>query len=88
MAPIAGGLAAVTESSPLSASLEELFLGRVRALPEDTQRLVLLAAADSSGEPALVRRAAERLRIGINVRLRPALISCSASNRVLRSACL
>lgn len=61
----------VTESSPLSASLEELFLGRVRALPEDTQMLVLLAAADSSGEPALVRRAAERLRIGINAASAP-----------------
>ena len=46
----------MTELSPLSASLEELFLGRVRALPEDTQMLVLLAAADSSGEPILVRR--------------------------------
>lgn len=61
----------MTELSPLSASLEELFLGRVRALPEDTQMLVLLAAADSSGEPALVRRAAERLRIGINAASAP-----------------
>ena len=39
----------------------KLFLGRVRALPEDTQMLALLAAADSSGQLALVRRACSTL---------------------------
>jgi DNA-binding CsgD family transcriptional regulator len=63
----------VTESSPLSGRLEERFLGRVRELPEDTQMLMLLAAADSSGEPALVWRAAERLGIGIEAASAPGI---------------
>ena len=38
--------------------LEELYLSRVRALPPGTQALLLLAAADASGEPALIWQAA------------------------------
>ena len=32
--------------------LEELYLSRVRALPADTQTLLLLAAADTTGSPS------------------------------------
>ena len=44
--------------------LEELYLARVRALPADTQTLLLVAAADPGGDPALVAKAAEQLGVG------------------------
>jgi DNA-binding CsgD family transcriptional regulator len=44
--------------------LEELYLSRVRALPADTQLLLLLAAADPTGDPALVAEAAGQLGTG------------------------
>ena len=43
--------------------LEELYLARVRALPGDTRTLLLAAAADPSGDPELVRKAAGQLGI-------------------------
>jgi DNA-binding CsgD family transcriptional regulator len=43
--------------------LEELYLARVRALAADTQTLLLVAAADPSGDPALVAKAAGQLGI-------------------------
>jgi DNA-binding CsgD family transcriptional regulator/tetratricopeptide (TPR) repeat protein len=43
--------------------LEELYVARVRALPASTQTLLLLAAADPSGDPALVWKAARQLGI-------------------------
>src|SRR5215475_14440568 len=44
--------------------LEELYLSRVRALPAGTQTLLLVAAADPSGDPGLVARAAGQLGAG------------------------
>ena len=44
--------------------IEESFRGRLEVLPAATQRLMLVAAAEPAGEPALVWRAAERLGIG------------------------
>jgi DNA-binding CsgD family transcriptional regulator len=41
--------------------LEELYLSRVRALPGDSQMMLLVAAADPSGDPALVAKAAGQL---------------------------
>jgi DNA-binding CsgD family transcriptional regulator len=41
--------------------LEELYLSRVRALPTDTQRLLVVAAADPGGDPELVYKAAAQL---------------------------
>jgi len=46
---------------PLTEHLERIFLERVRRLPDDTQRLLLLAAADDSEDAGLVTRAAELL---------------------------
>ncbi|HKA98070.1 MAG TPA: AAA family ATPase, partial [Streptosporangiaceae bacterium] len=43
--------------------LEELYLARVRALPAGTRTLLLVAAADPTGDPALVYKAAGRLGI-------------------------
>lgn len=46
---------------PLGARLEARFLERVRTLPADAQRLLLIAAADPSGDPGLLWRAAGAL---------------------------
>jgi DNA-binding CsgD family transcriptional regulator len=48
----------------LSERVEESFRRRIEVLPEQTQRLLLVAAADPVGDPALVWRAAARLGIG------------------------
>src|SRR5262249_56113076 len=44
--------------------VERAFLARVRGLPEETQTLLLLAAADDTGGLSTVLRAAERLDVG------------------------
>jgi ATP/maltotriose-dependent transcriptional regulator MalT len=49
---------------PVSARLERAFLARVRELPEETQTLLLVAAADDTGELSTVLRAAARLGVG------------------------
>jgi DNA-binding CsgD family transcriptional regulator len=46
-----------------SAGLEAGFRRRLEALPADTRRLIVLAAADPVGEPLLVWRGAQRLGI-------------------------
>jgi DNA-binding CsgD family transcriptional regulator len=48
---------------PLSARIEHSFRQRLQALPDDTQRLLLVAAAEPTGDPALLWQAAERLGI-------------------------
>ncbi len=45
------------------ARVEQGFQRRIEALPADTRRLLLVAAADPTGDPGLVWRAAERLVI-------------------------
>jgi DNA-binding CsgD family transcriptional regulator len=65
-AELAGGFGVPSRLS-LSARMEESFLRRFRPLPADTQRLLLLAAADPIGEPMLLWRAAERLGLGVDV---------------------
>jgi DNA-binding CsgD family transcriptional regulator len=47
----------------LSSRIEENFLKRLADLPPETQRLLLVAAAEPVGDSALVWRAAKRLRI-------------------------
>jgi len=49
---------------PLDGRIEESFGRQLEALPAQTRRLVQLAAADPSGDPVLVWRAAGRLAIG------------------------
>jgi hypothetical protein len=55
------GTAAV---SALPSRIEESFRRRIAALPEQTRRLLLIAAADPLGEPLLAWRAAELQGIG------------------------
>ena len=58
---------AVPLSWPLrfGGQLEELYLARVQALPVDTQTLLAVAAADPTGDPALVAKAAGQLGTGL-----------------------
>lgn len=51
------------EPLPLGRRLQERFLRQVRGLPVETQRLLLLAAAERLGDPDLLWRAAGRLGI-------------------------
>jgi hypothetical protein len=51
----------VVEPLPVGHQLEEAFVRRVRGLPADTQRLLLLAAADQPGRSDRLWRAATAL---------------------------
>ena len=53
-----------TRTRALANRLEQTFRQRVRALPPDTQRLLLAAAAEPLGDSSLLWRAAEHLGIG------------------------
>jgi DNA-binding CsgD family transcriptional regulator len=80
----------------LQGRIEESFMQRFEGLPEDTRRLLVAAAAEPSGDPTLLWRAAERLsitdgaldpaesagllEIGFRVRFRHPLV-CSAIYR-------
>ena len=61
-AQLAGGFG-LPELLPLSGRIEESFLRRLEALPRRTRRLLLVAAAEPVGDPALMWRAATRLGI-------------------------
>src|SRR6201987_1557528 len=60
---LAGGFGLLGAVQP-SERVEESFRRRIEALPTQTRRLLLVAAADPVGDPALVSRAATRLGIG------------------------
>jgi len=59
---LAGGFG-LPATAPVSASIEERYMRRLAKLPSDARRLLLIAAADPVGDPALVWRAAEWLGI-------------------------
>jgi DNA-binding CsgD family transcriptional regulator len=61
-AQLAGGFG-LPAALPLSAQIEESFTRRLARMPRDARRLLLVAAADSTGDLALVWRAAQRLGI-------------------------
>lgn len=62
-AELAGGFD-LTNTRPLTSRIENSFLQQVRALPRDTQLLLLTAAAEPLGDVSLLWRAAEFLGIG------------------------
>lgn len=70
-AELTSGLA-LADAAPLSTHIERSFLRRVAQMPADTQRLLLVAAADPIGDPALLWRAAARLDLDPEAVLRPA----------------
>jgi DNA-binding CsgD family transcriptional regulator len=64
---LAGGFG-LPGAAPLAGRIEDSFARQLDALPAETRRLLQLAAADPSGDPSLVWRAAGRLRIPIQAR--------------------
>jgi DNA-binding CsgD family transcriptional regulator len=61
-AELAGGFG-LPDVRPLASRIERSFMRRVRSLPQDAQRLMLVAAADPLGDVPLLWRAADRLQI-------------------------
>jgi DNA-binding CsgD family transcriptional regulator len=61
-AQLAGGFG-VPDATPMSAGIKESFTRRLATLPYDERRLLLLAAADPVGDPALLWTAARHLGI-------------------------
>lgn len=57
------GVTPVPQRPQLTPGMERVFLDRCRRLPPDVQSLLLIAAADDSGQVATVRRAAAMLGI-------------------------
>jgi DNA-binding CsgD family transcriptional regulator len=57
------GRAPLEDVLPLTARLERTFGERVRRLPDDTRTLLLVAAAETAGDPATVLRAGARLGV-------------------------
>ena len=62
-AQLSGGFGR-SSAVPLDGRIEESFGRQLETLPAQTQRLLQLAAADPTGDPVLVWRAAGRLAIG------------------------
>jgi hypothetical protein len=61
-AEVAGGFG-LPDARPLAGRVEEVFIQRVQALPDETQLLLLVAAAETVGDVSLLWRAATRLGI-------------------------
>ena len=59
---LAGGFG-LPGTAAVPGRIEESFRRRLRALPDDTQLLVLLASAEPVGDPALLWRAADQLGV-------------------------
>jgi DNA-binding CsgD family transcriptional regulator len=65
----------IPDPMPLGSRLEDLYMTRIRALPRHVQTVLLLAAADPSGDPALLAHAADELGIGDAIGLAPEISS-------------
>ena len=61
-AALAGGFG-LPDGRPVAGKIEQSYVQRLMLLPSDTQLLVLTAAAEPLGDPVLLRRAAETLRV-------------------------
>jgi DNA-binding CsgD family transcriptional regulator len=59
---LAGGFG-LARARSLESRIAESFRRRLEALPQDAQRLLLVAAAEPTGDPGLLWRAAERLHV-------------------------
>jgi DNA-binding CsgD family transcriptional regulator len=63
-AELAGGFG-LPDALALPGRIEDSFRRRFEALPAETRRLLVVAAAEPTGDPLLVWQAAERLGIGV-----------------------
>ena len=75
------------EPLPIGSRLEQEFLARVRGLPEPTQELLLVAAADERGDTAVILEAAAQLGIdahALDAAEQAGLISVRATTLELR----
>ena len=64
-AQLAGGYG-LAAAKPLATRIEQSFSSRLRELPPQTRMLLLLAAAEPTGEPAWLWAAAAKLRLGVD----------------------
>jgi DNA-binding CsgD family transcriptional regulator len=58
------GRAPLPDPLPVSVGVEQVFLERVRRLPDSTQTLLLAVAAEETGDPAVIFRAGRALGTG------------------------
>jgi DNA-binding CsgD family transcriptional regulator len=58
------GRASLPDPLPVSAGVEQVFLERVRRLPDPTQTLLLAIAAEETGDPAVIFRVGRALGTG------------------------
>ena len=65
-ADLAGGFG-VSGGLPLSSRIEQSFRHRIQRLPAETQRLLLVGAAEPVGDPELLARACTRLGLGVEM---------------------
>jgi DNA-binding CsgD family transcriptional regulator len=65
-ADLAGGFFWLPDTRPVSSRVEHSFAQRFRSLPPESQRLLLTAAAERSGDVALLWRAAQRQGIPVD----------------------
>src|SRR5262249_8720229 len=61
-AQLAGGFGTL-EPRPVVGRIEQSYIRRVQVLPDDARSLLLVAAAEPTGDPLLLLRASERLGI-------------------------
>jgi hypothetical protein len=61
-AELAGGVG-IPDTMPLASRIERSYVRQIRSLPRETQRLLLVAAAEPIGDVTLLWRAADRLGI-------------------------
>ncbi|OBG28537.1 AAA family ATPase [Mycobacterium sp. 852002-51057_SCH5723018] len=61
-----GGGFAMPDTESVPRRIQDQYLTRMRALPRATRRLLLVAAADPVGDPALLQHAAETLKVPIH----------------------
>jgi DNA-binding CsgD family transcriptional regulator/tetratricopeptide (TPR) repeat protein len=61
-----GGGFAMPDTESIPRRIQDQYLTRLRALPQATRRLLLVAAADPVGDPALLQRAAQTLKVPIH----------------------
>ena len=82
-AELAGGLA-LPDAGDLPRRIEDQYVARLGELPDEAQRLVLLAAADPVGDSTLIFRAAEVLGLdvrAVNLAVQAGLLDVGANVR-------